>query len=115
MPVPPDYIQKTAKKVLKDRATLPPSRQAGTRVGLARANQLARGDDIGLPILKRMRSYLSRARDNYDRAKAKGLNNKTSRAIQAYNLWGGPRALSWVNSQINKLESQKQINNTVNK
>ena len=102
MPVPPDYIQKTAKKVLKDRATLPPSRQAGTRVGLARANQLARGDDIGLPILKRMRSYLSRARDNYDRAKAKGLNNKTSKVIQAMNLWGSIRAFAWATKELEK-------------
>ena len=103
MPVPPDYIRKAARKALDDRSELPPSRQAGTRVGLARANQLANGDDVSLDVLKRMRSFIARHRDNYERAKAKGLDNTNSKVIQAMNLWGGIRAFAWATKEINKL------------
>jgi len=103
MPVAPKYIADQAKKALEIRETLPKSRQAGTLVGLARANQLANGENLSLQTLVRMRSYLIRARDNYRQAKRAGLNASNSKAIQAYMLWGGPRALAWANDQITKL------------
>lgn len=104
MPVPPDYIRNAARKALKDRSDLPPSRQAGTRVGLARANQLANGDNLSIDTLKRMRSFIARHKGNYDIAKRKGLDNKTSKVIQAMGLWGGTRALAWANREINKAD-----------
>jgi hypothetical protein len=102
MPVAPDYIRKTAKRALEIRETLPKSRQAGTLVGLARANQLANGDNLSEQTLIRMRSYLIRARQDYRNAKRAGLDASNSKAIQAYMLWGGPRALTWVNSQLDR-------------
>ena len=92
MPVAPKYIADAAKKALEIRKDLPPSRQYGTLVGLARANQLANGENISQDTLVRMRSYLLRARANYRTAKSK--------AIGAYLLWGGPRALAWVEQQL---------------
>ena len=100
MPVAPDYIRDAAKRALEARANVPPSRKAGTAVGLARANQLANGVNLSENTLRRMRSYLERAKQNYEDARAKGLDLETSKAIQAYYLWGGPRALAWVNSQL---------------
>ena len=102
MPVAPDYMANAARKALEIRKDLPPSRRYGTAVGLARANQLVNGDNLSLETLIRMRSYLIRARSNYDSAISRGLSAKNSKAIGAYNLWGGPRALSWVNKQIKK-------------
>ena len=104
MPVAPDYMRKAARKALDIRKELPPSRQYGTRVGLARANQIANGDNLSLSTLVRMRSYLIRARENYRTARDKGLTAENSKAIGAYLLWGGPRALSWVNGEIKKLQ-----------
>ena len=104
MPVAPDYMRSAAKKALEIRKTLPPSRQYGTSVGLARANQLANGDNLSLRTLVRMRSYLIRARENYRTARDKGLTAENSKAIGAYLLWGGPRALGWVNKQVTKLQ-----------
>jgi len=104
MPVAPDYMRKAARKGLEIRKDLPPSRQYGTRVGLARANQIANGENLSLRTLVRMRSYLIRARENYRTAKGKGLTAENSKAIGAYLLWGGPRALSWANEQIKKLQ-----------
>jgi len=103
MPVAPANIRKIARKVLDVRKTLPKSRQAGTPVGLARANQLANGDNLSLQTLIRMRSYLVRARENYKRAKAQGKTRETSKAIQAYELWGSTSGLRWAQSQISKL------------
>lgn len=104
MPVAPNYIAKVAKEALEIRSTLPKTRQAGTLVGLRRANQLANGDNLSLQTLIRMRSYLIRARQDYRNAKRQGLNASNSKAIQSYMLWGGPRALPWVNEQIEKLQ-----------
>ena len=73
---------------------------AGTPTGWTRANQLANGDNLSNQTLIRMRSYLIRAREDYRQAKKAGLNASNSKAIQAYMLWGGPRALTWVNEQI---------------
>ena len=100
MPVAPKYIADQAKKALEIRKTLPKSRQAGTLVGLARANQLANGENLSKQTLLRMRSYLIRAREDYRQAKFRGLDASNSKAIQAYMLWGGPRALAWVNEQL---------------
>lgn len=102
MPVPPKEVQLAAQRALEARDNVPPSRKAGTLVGLARANQLARGENISENTLLRMHSYLSRAKSAYDAAKAKGLDAESSKAIQAYGLWGGPAALAWVRRELNK-------------
>lgn len=102
MPVAPANIRKVAREALEIRETLPKSRRAGTLVGLRRANQIANGDNLSEQTLIRMRSYLLRAREDYRNAKRAGLNASNSKAIQAYMLWGGPRALTWVNSQLDR-------------
>lgn len=102
MPVPPKSVQNNAKKALEARRDLPPSRKYGTAVGLARANQLAKGENISESTLLRMRSYLLRAKQDYTQAKDRGLNMTNSKAIGAYMLWGGPSALGWVNSELSK-------------
>ena len=103
MPVAPDYIRKAAREALEIRKTVTPSNQAGTLVGLARANQLANGDNVSTQTLLRMRSYLLRAKQNYTDAKKQGKTAENSKAIQAYGLWGGPRALPWVNAELKKV------------
>jgi len=103
MPVAPKYMADQAKKALEIRETLPASRKYGTLVGLARANQLVNGENLSLQTLIRMRSYLIRARQNYRNARSKGLDATNSKAVGAYLLWGGPRALPWVQEQITKL------------
>lgn len=102
MPVPPKSVQDAARKALDARDSVPPSRKAGTPVGIARANQLARGDNISEAVLLRMWSYLSRARYDYEIALDKGLDLESSKAIQAYYLWGGPSALAWVRRELGK-------------
>jgi len=102
MPVAPDYIRDAAKRALEARDRVPPSRKAGTPVGIARANQLANGVNVSVNTLKRMRSYLERAESTYKEARAQGKSMEESKAIMAYYLWGGPRALAWVNRELRK-------------
>ena len=105
MPVAPQNLRQAARRALEARDSVPPSRKAGTPVGLARANQLANGDNLSLETLRRMRSYLERAEPAYREARAQGKSIEESKSIMAYYLWGGPQALAWVNQQIRKLES----------
>lgn len=104
MPIPPASVRNNAKRALEAREKAPPSRKAMTPVGLARANQLARGDNVSINTLRRMVNYLTRARDNYQRAKAKGLKPEDSPAIQAYLGWGGSSALTWARSELSKAQ-----------
>jgi len=103
MAVAPADVRKIARKALDIRETLPKSRRAGTLVGLARANQLAKGEEVTLQTLLRMRSYLLRARANYRNAKSQGKTAENSKAIQAYMLWGSTPGLRWAQRQITKL------------
>ena len=102
MPIAPDYIAEAARKGLEARDKAPNYLKAGTRVGLARANQLANKENISTQTLLRMRSYLARAEDAYRKAREAGKTIDNSKAIQAYYLWGGPRAMAWVNRELKK-------------
>jgi len=101
---PPESVRNAAKRALEARAKAVPSKKAMTRVGLARANQLAKGENISVNTLRRMVSYLSRARDNYQKARAKGLKPEESPAMQAYLGWGGSSALAWAKRELNKID-----------
>jgi hypothetical protein len=102
MPIAPKAVQEAARRALEARERVPPSRKAGTPVGIARANQLANGENLSANTLLRMWSYLSRAEYDYKIAQDRGLDLESSKAIQAYYLWGGPAALAWVRRELNK-------------
>ena len=103
MPVAPKFMADAARKALEARQSVPPSRRAGTPVGLARANQLKNRENLSTDTLVRMRSYLSRTKQTYRDAVAQGKDITTSKQIMATGLWGGPKALSWVNKELKKL------------
>ena len=100
MPVPPTNIRKLARKALETRAELPPSKRAGTPVGVARAKQLANGDNLSQSTLKRMRSFIARHKPNYEKARQQGKTMKDGGVILAMALWGYPGATTWLNDNI---------------
>lgn len=102
MPIPPKSVQNAAQRALDARQKATPSKRAMTRVGLARANQLAKGENVSINTLRRMVNYLTRARQNYQNAKAKGLSAEESPAIQAYLGWGSTAGLNWARKELNK-------------
>lgn len=102
MAVPTKAMQAAAQRALDVRRELPPSRRAGTPVGIARARDIAGGADLSTNTLLRMHSYLSRTEGEYNRAVAQGLDISNSKQILATALWGGPTALAWVRRELNK-------------
>lgn len=103
MPVAPKSAQDKARKALEIRKTLPPSKRAGTPIGVARARQISGGDNLSLDTLKRIKSFIARHEPNYKRAIAQGKSMEDGGVILAMALWGHPGIKSWVNEQINKL------------
>ena len=103
MPVAPNYMAEAAKQALEARERVAPSRRAGTPVGLARAKQLQNKQNLSTETLIRMRSYLSRTEQTYRDAVAQGKDITTSKQIMATGLWGGPKAINWVNKELKKL------------
>ena len=78
----------------------------GTDVGKQRAHQLAKGENLSLSTVKRMYSYLSRAREYYDG----GSYNKCGNLM--YDAWGGKPALSWSRKIV--AESEKSLSSIMN-
>jgi len=89
----PKRARETAALALRVRRALPRGQQAGTRVGVARALRIARGEPVDESAVF---SYLSRAEPGAKTARARGLTARSSKAIQAFELWGGAPALSYL-------------------
>ncbi len=100
MPVPPANVRQLARRALDVRKTLPKSKQAGTAVGLARANQLAKGDNLSNETIKRMKSFIARHKPNYEKARRQGKTIKDGGVILAMALWGYPGVSGWIDKNL---------------
>ena len=79
--------------------------KCATQTGKVRAQQLAQGKAITEETIKRMYSYLSRAKTYYDDADTNDCGNIS------YLLWGGLAGLRWSESklkELGKLEATQQ-------
>jgi len=95
MPRPTRQMQRNAKKALALRERAPKSAKGMTAVGLARANQFAKGKNVSLQTVERTFSYLSRAKAYYK-------PGKNTPGTQAYLGWGGNAGLSWAKRILKK-------------
>jgi len=91
--IPTVDMQRIAERVLEVRASLPPSRRAGTSVGLARARDIANRRPLALHTVVRMVSFF--ARHGASPGSAAARQDQTSKAAQAWALWGGSPARAW--------------------
>ena len=85
---PTETMANNAKRGLKMRDESTLSNKGGTAVGLQRANQFAKRENVSLDTVMRTYQFLSRARVYYK----PGENTK---GTQAYLMWGGPAGLTW--------------------
>lgn len=85
---PTQEMADNAKRGLAMREKQSPSNRGGTNVGLQRANQFAKRENVSLDTVKRTYSFLMRARVYYK----PGDNTK---GTQAYLLWGGVPGIAW--------------------
>lgn len=89
---PPPAVASAARHGLEMREKQSPSNRGGTEVGLARAKQLANRQPVTEETMARMKSFF--ARHEVDKqGKDWGSGSKGE---QAWALWGGEPAKSWV-------------------
>lgn len=94
MPKPPQNVREQARKALKAREDYEGSDKPGTRTGMARANQLAKGENVSFDTLKRMKSFFARHEQNKD----------SERGKIAWGLWGGDPGRRWAKRELEKRE-----------
>jgi hypothetical protein len=95
MPRPSAQMRANARRALKLRNQSPVSRKGMTPVGLQRANQFAKGENVSMATVRRTFSFLSRAKAYYK----PGSNTP---GTQAYLGWGGNAGLTWARRLLNK-------------
>ena len=109
MPYRPNAsMRKAAREALEFRKTLPPSRRFGTPVGLARARDIANNVPLSLETIKRMNSFLSRHRKNYDMYKGMPKDQRGA-GYWSYQLWGGISAIAWVRDKLKRYERAGEL------
>ena len=106
MPVPPQNVQKAARRAKKFKAE-GKAKGAGTPVGWTRASQLASGENVSMNTVKRMYSYL--ARHEVDK-KGKNFGNqaKPSKGYVMWLAWGGDPAFSWSRKLVNQAKKKSK-------
>ena len=92
----PKQAIEAAKQGIKRNEEL--GNKCGTLVGKQRAQQLAKGENVSLDTIKRMRSFLIRQKDNYDLAISR--KDYSACGYVSYLLWGGPAALPWAEKKL---------------
>ena len=95
MPRPSAQMRANARRALNLRDKAPASRKGMTAIGLQRANQFAKGENVSMATVRRTFSFLSRAKAYYK----PGSNTP---GTQAYLGWGGNAGLTWARRLLNK-------------
>jgi hypothetical protein len=102
---PSDGMKSAARRALKWKEE---GKRGGTRVGLARANQIVNGENLSASTVKRMYSFFSR--HEVDK-KATGFNSGEegfpSPGRVAWDLWGGDAGFSWSRQKVNSMEKSQ--------
>ena len=106
--VPQKKIAENAKKGLDLRKEYG---RGGTRIGLIRANQLVRRENLSFRTIKRMKSFFARHKNNLDLPQAKDKNHPgyPSNALIAHYLWGGDEGERFAKKIVDKLKEIDQI------
>lgn len=82
------------------------SRPGGTKIGVARARQLASGKAVWPRSVRRMKSYFARHRGD-KKAKGWGSSTDPSPGYVAWLLWGGDAGDRWAKKTWKKMQQVK--------
>ena len=97
----PELIRKNAQAALDYIERTGNPNDCMTQVGKVRAQQLAQGKPISIETVKRMKSFISRHKENLDVSKS----YEDGCAKLALDAWGGVEALPWVERTISQYEN----------
>ncbi len=98
----PQAARENAKRVLKYLEESGNPNDCLTQVGKVRANQIANGENLSEDTLNRMKSFLSRHKDNERKGGYEGSCGNV-----ALDAWGGLEILPWVEKKLNQFEEFK--------
>lgn len=102
---PTDGMASAARRALKWKEE---GKRGGTRVGLARANQLARKEALSADTVMRMHSFFSRhAVDKQATGFNSGEEGFPSPGRVAWDLWGGDAGASWSKQKRDQIMNER--------
>lgn len=102
---PTDGMASAARRALKWKKE---GKRGGTRVGLARANQLARKEALSSDTVMRMHSFFSRhAVDKQATGFNSGEKGFPSPGRVAWDLWGGDAGASWSKQKRDQIMNER--------
>jgi len=100
---PPEAVANAAQAGLDQRKEYG---RGGTEVGVARAAQLARRDNVSPSTAKRMKAYFDRHQvDKEGKGFYPGGEGYPSAGRIAYNLWGGEPGYSWAKKLCRQMDA----------
>jgi len=103
--VPNDGMVEAARRAL---AWKEEGRDGGTRVGLARANQIVNGEKLSEDTILRMYSFFSRHEvDKEAEGFSAGEEGFPSAGRVAWDLWGGDAGYAWSTRLRNKIQGEE--------
>ena len=96
----PERVSQVACQAIKQNEER--GNPAATQTGKVRGQQLCNRDEISLETIKRMKSYL-------ERAKVYNTDNWDDNGTISWKLWGGQPGLDWVDSVLKSLENKEEM------
>ena len=110
---PPKGAQEAAKKVLKWKEEHGDEVKAMTRVGWARANQLAKGENLSYETVKRMAAFIRHKSNAEINPEFEGKPWKDNGYV-AWSAWGGDVGINWARNIVARVNREKkESNNTI--
>jgi signal peptide peptidase SppA len=109
---PTEAVANAAKRGLRLRKEF---KRGGTRVGVTRANQLARRDELSTDTVKRMKAYFDRHAVDMEAPKNKDPDaaGYPGAGLIAWLLWGGNPGRAWANRIVKRMKTiDEQQNST---
>lgn len=115
MPKFSDYPQSAvnnAKRAIKHKEDN--GSDCGTQVGWIRARQIANKEGFDEPMIKRIFSFLSRAK-TYDQGKYVDEDGNEICGSIMYDAWGGDSMKTWAERKLNEIEKEENSKTMSNK
>ena len=109
---PTEAVANAAKRGLRLRKEF---KRGGTRVGVTRANQLARRDELSTDTVKRIKAYFDRHAVDMEAPKNKDPDaaGDPGAGLIAWLLWGGNPGRAWANRIVKRMKTiDEQQNST---
>lgn len=107
---PTDGMKSAARRALQWKSE---GKRGGTRVGLARANQIVNGTNLSPSTVARMYSFFSRHEvDKQATGFNSGEEGFPSPGRVAWDLWGGDAGFSWSRKKWQQIQNMRKWDNT---